>query len=426
MNRMTPILSLGLTIAVGSAVLGHAAAVLAAPEESAAAPSIEEMAPDILERVERVRGLEALVEVPIRTVAPEVSASEQLAAVTPEDLAELRADELLLTRLGLLPEGTDLLEVLESLAGQGVAGYYRPEQGDIAIVHDDRVPDAFAPWVVAHEYVHALQDQHHDIEATIDARPQGDAQSAVIALVEGDATLLMTAMAMSDALAGAAMPIGDDPAALEMDASDLGIESPFLMRELLFPYLDGLYFTQRIWGRGGWDAVEAAWAEPPRSTEQVMHPERYPDDEPVVVDLSDVAGRLGKGWVAGPETTMGELRLSIVVAGNEMHEIPEMPLAPIRLPNAEAAEGWGGDRVATLDGPRGEWLVAWQTAWDTPEDAAEFAAAAREAMPGWADTQAVLEGVSIDPELADDHSVLLLVADEPGTLRMAKGALTAR
>jgi hypothetical protein len=47
-------------------------------------------------------------------------------------------------------------------------------------------------------------------------------------------------------------------------------------------------------------------------------------------------------------------------------------------------------------------------------------------MPGWADTQAVLEAVSIDPELSDDHSVLLLVADEPGTLRKAKGALTAR
>ena len=75
---------------------------------------------------------------------------------------------------------------------------------------------------MAHEYVHALQDQHHDIEATIDARPQGDAQSAVTALVEGDATLLMTALAMSDALAGTAMPVGDDPAALEMDAADLG------------------------------------------------------------------------------------------------------------------------------------------------------------------------------------------------------------
>ena len=88
----------------------------------------------------------------------------------------------------------------------------------------------------------------------------------------------MTALAMSDAFAGTAMPMPDDAASLEVDASDLGPTGPLLTRELLFPYLDGLYFTQRMWGRGGWDAVDAVWADPPRSTEQVMHPERYPDD----------------------------------------------------------------------------------------------------------------------------------------------------
>ena len=231
---------------------------------------------------------------------------------------------------------------------------------------------------------------------------------------------------MSDAFAGTAMPMPDEAAAMEVDTSDLGPTGPLLTRELLFPYLDGLYFTQRMWGRGGWDAVDAVWADPPRSTEQVMHPERYPVDEPVSVGLPDVAGRLGKGWVAGPQTTMGELRLSILVAGNEDHVIPELPLAAIRLPNAEAAEGWGGDRVVTAEGPRGAWVVAWQTAWDTPADAAEFAAAAREAMPGWADVQSVMEGVSISDDVAADRGVLLLVADRASTLRKATQALTSR
>ena len=275
--------------------------------------------------MERIRGLEALVEVPVRTVDPEVSASEHLAAMRPDDLAQLRTDEILLTRLGLLPEGTDLLEMLESLASQGVAGYYRPEQGDIAVVDVGGLPDAFTPWVVAHEYVHALQDQHYDIEATIDAAPLGDAQTAVTSLVEGDATLLMTALAMSDAFAGTAMPMPDDAASLEVDASDLGPTGPLLTRELLFPYLDGLSFAQRMWGRGGWDAVDAVWADPPRSTEQVMHPGALPDDQPITVELPDVAGRLGEGWVAGPQTSMGELRLSILVAGNEMHESRNCP-----------------------------------------------------------------------------------------------------
>jgi hypothetical protein len=426
-NRTTRIHGLGAAVLISTAILGLPSIGRAAPEETdSPAQSVEDMAPAILDRVERIRGLEALVEVPVRTVDPEVSASEHLAAMRPDDLAQLRTDEILLTRLGLLPEGTDLLEMLESLASQGVAGYYRPEQGDIAVVDVGGLPDAFTPWVVAHEYVHALQDQHYDIEATIDAAPLGDAQTAVTSLVEGDATLLMTALAMSDAFAGTAMPMPDDAASLEVDASDLGPTGPLLTRELLFPYLDGLYFTQRMWGRGGWDAVDAVWADPPRSTEQVMHPERYPDDQPISVELPDVAGRLGKGWVAGPQTSMGELRLSILVAGNEMHEIPELPLASIRLPNAEAAEGWGGDRVATVDGPRGAWVAVWQTAWDTPADAAEFAAAAREAMPGWADVQSVMEGVSISDDVPADRGVLLLVADRAGTLRKATEALVSR
>ena len=120
------------------------------------------------------------------------------------------------------------------------------------------------------------------------------------------------------------------------------------------------------------------------------------------------------------------MRLSILVAGNEMHEIVNVPLASITLPNAEAAEGWGGDRVATVDGPRGAWVAVWQTAWDTPADAAEFAAAAREAMPGWADVQSVMEGVSISDDVPADRGVLLLVADRAGTLRKATEALVSR
>ena len=184
------------------------------------------MAPGILERVERIRGLEALADVPIRTVDPETSASEQLAAMTPDDLAELRAEEHPAARdSASCPRTSTSSTALESLASEGVAGYYRPEQGDIAVVDVDGLPRASAPWVVAHEYVHALQDQHHDIEATIDARPQGDAQTAVAALVEGDATLLMTAMAMSDALSGTACRCGDDQAAMRDGRHRPGVTS---------------------------------------------------------------------------------------------------------------------------------------------------------------------------------------------------------
>ena len=311
---------------------------------------------------------------------------------------------------------------MEQLAAEGVAGYYRPEQKDIAVVDTDGLLDAYAPWTLAHEYVHALQDQHFDIEATVDAAPQGDAQTAVGALVEGDATLLMTALALNDALSGTPPPAGTEQVGLTADAAGMADFPPALGRELLFPYLDGLDFVQRVWGRGGWAAVDDAWADPPRSTEQIMHPERYPDDVPVTVALPDVARRMGEGWRGGARSTMGELRLSILVAGTGSLDVPLVPLGGLELPNAEAADGWAGDRIATVDGPGGAWGVVWQTAWDSPEDAAEFAAAARQAMPGWVPVHAVHEGRSIAPGVADEQAVLLLTADSARTLRLLERA----
>jgi hypothetical protein len=74
----------------------------------------------------------------------------------------------------------------------------------------------------------------------------------------------------------------------------------------------------------------------------------------------DLAARLGAGWSVGLEDTMGEHQTSIWLGEDD----------------AEAAVGWGGDRLALLDGPDGGWAIAWRTAWDTETDAAEFEDAA--------------------------------------------------
>ena len=178
--------------------------------------------------------------------------------------------------------------------------------------------------------------------------------------------------------------------------------APILQRELLFPYLDGQGFVEHIHAGGGWAAVDAAWLDPPRSTEQVMHPERYPDDLPVALELPDVAALLGPGWTAGYVTTMGELRIGVFVADDEPFTMADLVLGA-KLPSAAAADGWGGDRIVTADGPDGAWTVAWQTAWDTSEDAAEFATAAREAMADLPGAHVVL-GVCDSPSAAQTRA----------------------
>jgi hypothetical protein len=167
------------------------------------------------------------------------------------------------------------------------------------------------------------------------------------------------------------------------------------------------------------------WADPPKSTEQVMHPSRYPDDLPIAVSLPDIAAALGAGWSGVTESTMGELRTSVLLAdgdgwdyGRDDDEVFTFPKAA----NAEAAEGWGGDRLQMVEGPENAWAIVWQTAWDTEADAIEFAAAANVVMADLEGRPLASPGIDITGDDLD-HPVLVLLTDSDATYQVVATAL---
>jgi hypothetical protein len=97
-----------------------------------------------------------------------------------------------------------------------------------------------------------------------------------------------------------------------------------------------------------------------------------------------------------------------------------LPGLPAPLPRAEAAAGWGGDRLVSLDGPDGAWAVVWQTTWDSRDDATEFRDAAEAAMKDLPGANAVLRA---DITGGLSSPVLVLVADSRPTLETVQGAL---
>ena len=101
-------------------------------------------------------------------------------------------------------------------------------------------------------------------------------------------------------------------------------------------------------------------ARPPRSMEQVLHPEKYLDgtDEPDEVELAEA-----QGTTPDFEGTLGEFFIRVLLRDGASSQHAEM-----------AAKGWGGDRYAVLDAERGYRLV-WRSRWDTKRDALEFEAA---------------------------------------------------
>jgi hypothetical protein len=286
------------------------------------------------------------------------------AEYTPE---QARSDERLLRAFDLLPRGTDLRAVRAQVLEDNVAGFYdeRPGRRRLYAVSEDR---AFTPMnqiVLAHELRHALQDQYEELSSFLDEGVSDfdDRRLAWMSLLEGDATLVMERFvrlrlgSLGEALESA----GDD-----VGAAALGVPGllalpgapPVVRDQLVQPYVAGLAFARALWAHGGPQAVRAAWARPPESTEQVLHPAKFFAREPprsVVPVVSPPAeGRLVS------EGVLGELLLRTLVEDE----------------SGGATAGWGGDGWKLWD-VGGRTALAWRSEWDEPAAAAAFHAALR-------------------------------------------------
>jgi hypothetical protein len=291
-------------------------------------------------------------------------------------------------RLGLLPEGASLRAAFERLYEEEAAGFYDPRRKRLVLA--SRALRAASPWlgllgsltghdlpgefVAAHELTHALQDQHWGIPATPEpvTDAQGDRLLARHALLEGDATLAGFAYLMGGLDAGALLRIERELSRLPAELATKYPDVPDAVRATVaFQYQAGSVFAGWAFTAGGWAAVDRAEADPPESTEQVLHPARYfgRRDRPVTIVLRGTEELETAGWVRVVEDTLGELQVR-VLAGRFM------PAARAAL----VADGWGGDRLRAL--ARGDdVLVVWLTAWDSPADAEEFRAAFADIRP---------------------------------------------
>jgi hypothetical protein len=323
---------------------------------------------DIEDQVVAERGLPAKERVE-PTVLTQDQAKVRLKAQFEKDNPpdKIAVAEDTLKALGLLPADASLADLYVDLLGSQVAGYYDPETREMVVVSKSGAIGAAEKVTFAHEFTHALQDQHFGLDGIdVDAIGQGDRSLGRGALVEGDATLLMSRWLtehLDPADLGELLKV-DPEAQAQLE------RMPAILREtLLFPYQQGLIFANGIWARGGWEAIDEAYERLPDSTEQVLHPEKYEAREmPVEVELDAgaLAKAMGAGWSGTPEDTLGEFQLSVWLRENGV----------MALPANDAAAGWGGDRLAYVRGPDGAYALVLRTAWDTAADAAEFVDAA--------------------------------------------------
>jgi len=279
---------------------------------------------------------------------------------TPE---ELDNDTRAMAAFDFLPEDYDLRAELLALYSAQVLGLYDDERNTLYVVSDAGL-DLLARITLAHEITHGLQDERFNLNTFLDEdRMSDDEILARQALAEGDATVAMTAYLMNHL----SEITDEDMAALqseEIQESERQLaEAPAIIRETFnFPYTYGETFVSQL-QEEGWDAVDAAYTDPPVTTEQILHPEKYfTRDEPQIVTLPPLTDTLGSGWRLADDGSLGEFQMQVYLAQQVDRGIADT-----------ASAGWDGDRYAVYVSGNDEVLVL-TTAWDSPADRNEFTA----------------------------------------------------
>jgi hypothetical protein len=347
------------------------------PEPGAQTANLDLMVDSVLPRLQVLAGLPRRGEIrlemqnrdSLRTYI-ESRMNEELPAV---ELEGIRATYV---ALGLLPAELDLRSLLLDLYTEQVVGYYDPKTRKLFVV-EGAAPDMLRPTVV-HELVHALQDQHADLDSLISRERGNDRQTAAQAAIEGHATMVMLALTAEEQAGRAVDPrmlpdIGSQiRPSLEAQNAQFPVfrSAPRILREtLLFPYVAGAGFVQKLWARpletGLGDPYPAPLAERlPQSTEQVLHPDSrflVRRDEP-----TELAFETRAGVDVIRENSLGELETSVWLTEH------------LGSDAARAAQGWDGDRYRLVEtGLDARRALIWYSVWDTEASANNFADAAR-------------------------------------------------
>ncbi|MFC6823874.1 Hvo_1808 family surface protein [Halopelagius fulvigenes] len=322
-------------------------------------------------RVERIRGLEfeESVEVAVMSRAEYRNRSNGGG-----DDAGPGWNDQVWEALLLIGENRTVESTFDELYGDAVLGYYSPSEERIVVVSDAENP-VIDRATLSHELMHALQYQQFEI----DGAPQTlDGRLAEDGLVEGDARYVER---LYERRCG-----GEWDCIRRPDTNPNRENFDFGVYLTVYtPYSEGPTLVDSLRERGGWAAVNEAYASVPASTEQLVHPEAYPEDRPLTVGVPDRSNGAWSRFDRDPVgNTVGEAPIFVMLYRHGA--IPSSSLE--RNPGAYSrydyaaneSDGWAGDTVVPYRSDDGEFGYVWATEWETAEDAEEFRSAYETAL----------------------------------------------
>lgn len=311
-------------------------------------------------KVEQVRGKTFKHDVEVKTIKRS-ELRGYLTGQISKSVGSAEEYQRILEAMQLVDRDPKLIDKLLDLYESQVLAFYDPES-HIYYAFDElpeqvpRLP-MLAELVDVHELTHALQDQLFDAGAKMRAVERDfDQGMAYHALLEGEASLVMLAGMMSglgqslDDIVKNEELLAAMGQASAMAHSMSGDAPKYFVAAMTFPYIDGLKLVMDAYKRGGWDAVDALHANPPKSTEEVLHPEIY---------YARVGGEKSRKLQGIARVGKDEF---VTDAGEFLWRF---------LLSREAAEGTDGGTV-TLTRKNGSYTAFVDSRWDSEKDAIEF------------------------------------------------------
>jgi hypothetical protein len=300
--------------------------------------------------------------------------------LTEDYLAGLPDEGRILAALGFIAPGYDITEPKANDIVDYIGGFYVPEDNKINVLGTGFY--GIEKYIYAHEYTHALQDQHFDL-TSLGTYPEcvkpEQTCLAIRALVEGEADYVQNLwlanfppeFELNDILRFNPSP--------RLFQEDVEPPPPYFGLESMFPYVMGFIFVDYLYQRGGWEAINQTYSNLPVTTEQILHPEKYVAGEVgTIVNDPLLSDALGPEWRLLKQEVLGEWESFLLLAYSSE-------------PNAQlsddvalaAAEGWEGDsyQVYYNDETAQSLLTAHWT-WETTTDANEFYSALRDSLSG--------------------------------------------
>ncbi|RDI72015.1 Hvo_1808 family surface protein [Halopelagius longus] len=321
-------------------------------------------------RVERIRGLEFEESVEVDVM----SRAEYRDQSSGDGGAGPGWNDQVWEALLLIGEDRTVEAAFDDLYGDAVLGYYSPSEERIVVVSDAENP-VIDRATLSHELMHALQYQRFDIGGvpqTLDGRLAEDG------LVEGDARYVEQLYEER---------CGDEWDCVRRPETNPNRENfdAGVYLTVYAPYSDGPTFVHSLRERGGWTAVNEAYARPPASTEQLVHPEAYPEDRPRTVAVPNRSNGAWSRFDRHPVgNTVGEAPIFVMLYRHGA--IPSSALERNAEPysrynySSNASDGWAGDTVVPYRSDDGEFGYVWAIEWETAADAEEFVSAYETAL----------------------------------------------